>query len=236
MSSTRVKICGITSLADARTAVAAGADAMGFMFFAGSPRHVTPAQARGIIAGLPTRPSAVGVFVNPTAAEVEQAVAEAGLDALQFHGEETPEFIARLDLDRWFAAQRPPAAGGRWAVAGRVVRTIKAFRIRDVGSLPELTRFTTDLWLLDSYVASSRGGTGARFDWDLAVAARELGRPIILAGGLTPENVAAAVRSVRPFAVDVSSGVESAPGRKDPALVQAFIQAAQSEALVPPGA
>ncbi len=206
----RVKICGITNPADARAAVAAGADALGFMFFAGSSRRVSFAAAADILSQIAAPVMRVGVFVNPAADEVRRAVEEAGVDTLQFHGEETPEFIAGL---------KP---------GNHTVRTIKAFRVRDAASLAELPRFATDFWLLDSYVPGARGGTGASFNWDLAMTAKQAGRPIFLAGGLTPENVAEAVRTVRPFAVDVSSGVESAPGRKDHAKLRAFITAAKA--------
>ncbi|MBM3883564.1 MAG: phosphoribosylanthranilate isomerase [Verrucomicrobia bacterium] len=224
----QVKICGITNLADAQAAVAAGADALGFMFFAGSPRHLgVPAAAR-IVARLPNHVAAVGVFVNPTTEEVRRAVGECGLEALQFHGEEAPDFIARLQALDLFA--RPLAAAARaktFSLPTQPIRTIKAFRIRAAASLSALSAFATDLWLLDSYVPGTRGGTGARFNWDLALEAKGRGRPIMLAGGLTPENVATAVASVAPFAVDVSSGVEVAPGKKEHARVRAFVAAAK---------
>jgi phosphoribosylanthranilate isomerase len=201
----RVKICGLTNEADAHAAVAAGADALGFMFYRQSPRCLFLDQAAGIIRGLPPFVARVGVFVNPTEDEVRQAVSRCDLDTLQFHGEETPEFCLRF---------------------GRSV--IKAFRIRDAASLQILRDYPVTAWLLDSYVPGQLGGTGAKFNWDLAVAAAQGGRPVILAGGLTPENVADALRQVRPYAVDVSSGVESAPGRKDAGKMRAFVQAAKS--------
>jgi phosphoribosylanthranilate isomerase len=128
----------------------------------------------------------------------------AGLDTLQFHGSEPPEFCARFEL-----------------------RTIKAFRVKDSGSLAQLPDYETDAWLLDSYVQGVPGGTGERFNWDLAVEAKRLDRPILLAGGLTPENVGEAVGQVTPYGLDVSSGVEAAPGRKDAAKVAAFIASAK---------
>jgi len=193
------------------------------MFFAGSPRHIACAAATEIIRRLDKPVMRVGVFVNPSADEVRRAVEKAGVDTLQFHGEETPEFIAGLNF-RCPAVADPPMATRPGP------RTIKAFRIRDAASLAELPRFATDFWLLDSFVPGVRGGTGARFNWELAVEAQKLGRPIILAGGLTPENVADAVRTVQPFAVDASSGVESSPGRKDHAKLRTFIAAAKGAA------
>ncbi len=198
-----VKICGITTLADARAAVDAGADALGFMFYALSKRFLEVAHARAIIDELPARVAKVGVFVNPTEAEVRHVIAATGIDTLQFHGDEAPELCASF----------------------RPLRVWKAFRMADAESL-RTARFHTDAdaWLLDSHVPGSLGGTGQSFDWDLAIAAKQLGRPVILAGGLNPENVAAAIRHVRPFGVDVSSGVESEPGKKDHAKVTAFIR------------
>ena len=202
--SVRVKICGITSADDARAAVGAGADALGFMFYEPSPRCVTPEQAAAIIAKLPTHVAKVGVFVDADEAAVRTTAAMAGLDTLQFHGSEPPEFCARFEL-----------------------RTIKAFRVKDSGSLAQLPDYETDAWLLDSYVQGVPGGTGERFNWDLAVEAKRLGRPILLAGGLTPENVGEADGQVTPYGLDVSSGVEAAPGRKDAAKVAAFIASAR---------
>ncbi|NBV21179.1 MAG: phosphoribosylanthranilate isomerase [Proteobacteria bacterium] len=199
---TKVKICGITRLSDALAAVEAGADALGFMFFAGSKRHVDPAAAAQIIRALPPFVAKVGVFVNATAETVRATVAECGLDTLQFHGEETPEFC------RQFAP----------------LKVVKAFRIQNTASLNPLPDYAVDAWLLDSYVPGQRGGTGERFNWELACQAKELGRPVILAGGLSPENIADAVQQVWPFAVDVSSGVETAPGQKDTQLVRRFIE------------
>src|SRR5688572_10290305 len=187
----RVKICGITSRDDALVAVNAGADALGFMLFEGSPRNVKLPNLAGLLRGLPPFVARVGVFVNPKDDAVRQAI-EAGIDTLQFHGDETPEFCQSFSLPVY-----------------------KAFRIQDATSLQQLTRYDTNAWLLDAYVAGKQGGTGHSFNWDLAVTAKGLGRPIILAGGLTPDNVAQAVSKVAPYGVDVSSGVESAPGRKD---------------------
>jgi len=206
MATVKIKVCGITSLGDALMALEAGADALGFMFYEPSPRYVTYDHAGGIIRRLPPSIAKVGVFVNPTEAAVRRAVAECGLDWLQFHGEETPKFCRR------FAP----------------LRVIKAFRIQNADSLAALPAYATDAWLLDSYVPDVPGGTGARFNWDLALAAKRHGVPVILAGGLAPDNVAEAVRRVRPYGLDVSSGVESAPGKKDPAKLRDFIARARA--------
>jgi len=200
----KVKICGITNTEDALAAVDAGADALGFMFFAPSPRCVTRKTASAIIRALPALVAKVGVFVNPTDEEVRQAIAECGLDTLQFHGEEPPEFCRQFGL-----------------------KVLKAFRVQSPETLGLLPNYSDTAWLLDSFVAGTRGGTGNTFNWDIAAQAVKLGGRVILAGGLTPENVAEAVRKVRPYGLDVSSGVESAPGRKDAARVRAFIVAAK---------
>lgn len=200
-----IKICGITSAEDARVAAAAGASAIGLMFYEKSARAVTVEQAAGIVAGLDPFTARVGVFVNPPEELVWRAIHAAGLTILQFHGEEPPEFCQRFGL-----------------------MTMKAFRVKDASSLDALPRYPTDAWLLDAYSASAHGGTGERFNWDLALQAKGLGRPIVLAGGLTPENVGTAIRQVRPFGVDVSSGVESAPGRKDAEKVRKFIAEAKA--------
>jgi phosphoribosylanthranilate isomerase len=204
---TRVKICGITNLADAQTAVEAGADALGFNFYDKSPRFVTIQRAAEITKQIPPFVMRVGVFVNAPEEFVLRAIAEAGLTMLQFHGDEPPEFCVQFGL-----------------------MSMKAFRIRDEKSLAELPKFQTDAYLLDAFSPEARGGTGEKFNWDLAVEAQKFGKPIFLAGGLTPENVADAVRKVNPFGVDVASGVESSPGKKDPAKVKAFIAAAKSVA------
>jgi phosphoribosylanthranilate isomerase len=202
--STRVKICGITNPADAQVAVEAGADALGFIFYDRSPRFIPVKNAVEISRALPPYTLRVGVFVNPSEELVQRAIDECGLNLLQFHGDEPPEFCTQFGL-----------------------MSMKAFRIRDAGSLRELSKYQTDAWLLDAYSSDTLGGTGEKFNWDLAVEAQKFGKPIFLAGGLTPENVADAVRQVRPFGVDVASGVESAPGKKDAAKVRAFINAAK---------
>ena len=203
--STRVKICGITSVADGLVAAEAGADMIGLMFYEQSPRYITLAQAVEISRALPPHVMRVGVFVNPSEDQVMRAISECQLGLLQFHGDEPSMFCTQFG-----------------------VMSIKAIRVRDASSIEQLAHYQTDAFLLDAHSKSGLGGTGEKFNWDLAKAAEKYGKPIFLAGGLTPENVADAVRIVRPFAVDVSSGVESAPGKKDPAKVAAFIKAAKS--------
>jgi phosphoribosylanthranilate isomerase len=199
-----VKICGITNVGDALAAAEAGADALGFVFYEQSPRHLSIAQASAIIRQLPARVLKVGLFVNAPEDLVLEAIGKCSLDLLQFHGEESPHYCV-----------------------GFGTRSMKAFRIRDAASLEALPNYPTHAWLLDAYSPDKLGGTGETFNWDLALQAKRWDRPLFLAGGLTPENVADAVRQVRPFAVDVSSGVEASPGRKDPLKVRAFIEAAR---------
>ena len=206
--STKVKICGITSVADAQAAAEAGADMIGLMFYEGSPRHITLAQAVEISRSLSPFVQRVGVFVNPEEAKVMEAIAACGLNLLQFHGDEPSDFCTQFGL-----------------------MSVKALRVRDAASIAALENFQTDAFLLDAHSKAGLGGTGEQFDWDLAIEAQKFGKPIFLAGGLTPENVADAVQKVRPFAVDVSSGVESAPGKKDPAKVQAFVNAVRDASI-----
>jgi phosphoribosylanthranilate isomerase len=203
--STRVKICGITSVADGLMAAEAGADLIGLMFYESSPRYLTLPTAVQIARAMPPFLLRVGVFVNPDEELVLRAIAECNLNLLQFHGDETSEFCTQFGL-----------------------MSMKAIRVRDEESINTLENFQTDAFLLDAHSKNGLGGTGEKFDWHLASAAQKFGKPIFLAGGLTPENVAEAVRTVRPFGVDVSSGVESAPGKKDAAKVRAFIAAAKS--------
>lgn len=202
--STRIKICGITNLADAQVAVEAGADALGFIFYEKSPRYVTLEQAAEISKQLPPFVMRVGVFVNAPEAFIQRVISDVGLAMLQFHGDEPPEACTRFGL-----------------------MSMKAFRMKDAGTLAEIAKYHTDAYLLDAYSPTTLGGTGHTFNWDLALEAQKIGKPIFISGGLTPENVADAIRKVHPFGVDVSSGVESAPGKKDHAKVKAFIAAAK---------
>lgn len=206
--SVKAKICGLTNLADAQAAVAAGADALGFNFYEKSPRFILLEAAVEIAKQIPPFVMRVGLFVNAPEDFVLRAISEAGLTMLQFHGDEPPEFCTQFGL-----------------------MSMKAFRIRDEKSLDELPKYQTDAYLLDAFSPEARGGTGEKFNWNLAVEAQKFGKPIFLAGGLTPYNVADAVRRVRPFAVDVSSGVESAPGKKDVAKIRAFIGAVRQADL-----
>jgi phosphoribosylanthranilate isomerase len=200
---TRIKICGITRVEDALAAAAAGADAIGLVF-AESPRRVTAEQARAVCAALPPFVTTVGLFVDAPEARVREVLGQVPLDLLQFHGRETPE-----DCQRY----------------GRPY--IKAVRMdADVDLRAETRRFQAAAGLLlDSFHPQKAGGTGESFDW--ARVPRDLGKPVILAGGLTPENVALAIATVRPYAVDVSSGVEREKGVKDAAKITAFIRNAQ---------
>lgn len=204
MLSIQVKICGITCVEDALVAVEAGANALGFVF-APSPRQVTPEAAVAILRELPPFVTIVGLVVNQDPAPI---LAACPLDVIQFHGAESPETVASL---------------------GR--RAIKAFRLRDQADLPALANYrAASALLLDAYVPGIAGGTGHQFPWQLAVDARQYSRPIVVAGGLTPENVALCVTTTQPYGVDVSTGVEASPGRKDPTKVRDFIAAAR-EAL-----
>lgn len=202
---TRVKICGITRIEDGLAAAAAGADALGLVFAAASPRCVTADQARAIVAALPPFIKVVGLFVDAPAAEVARLLGQVPLDLLQFHGRESPEDCRRHG--------RP---------------YIKAVPMITDVDLPGAARRYADAagLLLDTFSPQAAGGTGVTFDWTRVP--RDLGRPVILAGGLTPENVGRAVAAVRPYAVDVSSGVESSKGIKDADKIAAFIRNAQS--------
>ena len=196
----KVKICGITSLEDALSAVAAGADALGFVFHPASPRHISPQQAAGIIKQLPPFIQTVGLFVDEARDTVNTTADRCGLDIIQLHGEESPEYCDSVRR-----------------------RVIKAFRVKDITTLDSLLRYHVSGCLLDAWSPAAHGGTGQTFNWEIAAEAAKRGHRIVLAGGLTPENVAEAARRVKPYAVDVSSGVECAPGRKDAEKIIKFI-------------
>ncbi|HEY6820937.1 MAG TPA: phosphoribosylanthranilate isomerase [Burkholderiales bacterium] len=203
---TRVKICGITRSADARAAAEAGADAIGLVFYPPSPRFLSVERAVEIRDALPPFVQTVALFVNPDAAQVAQVIGRLKPAAMQFHGEETPQFCAQF--------------GVPWIKAVRVKS-----EARELDLLEYLRPFSGAMaWLLDSHV-EAYGGVGERFDWSLVPAVLRSGgdKPLILSGGLARENVAEAVRRVRPWGVDVSSGVESAKGIKDAAKIAAFI-------------
>ena len=201
----KVKICGLTTVDDALAAVAAGADLLGFVLWEKSPRHVSVETAREIARRLPPAVSRVGVFVDAPVEQVIFSLRICDFAALQFHGQESPAYCQQFG-----------------------VMTIKAFPVRDAASLAALSAYDTDAFLLDTQVEGRPGGTGETFDWSLAAQAKKFGQSIFLAGGLTPQNVAAAVRVVQPFAVDVSTGVESSPGKKDPQKMRDFVAAVRA--------
>jgi len=200
LSVVRSKICGITRVDDALTAAKAGADAIGLVFYAKSPRAVDVRQAREIVAALPPFVTTVGLFVNASRCEINEILDAVPLDMLQFHGDETPAQCEGFHRP-WFKALR---VGNGEDIEAEVARYANASGI-----------------LLDTFVAGVPGGTGERFDWSLIPAA--LAKPLILAGGLTAENVQQAIAQVRPYAVDVSGGVEASKGVKDASKVMAFV-------------
>ncbi|MGO9590732.1 MAG: phosphoribosylanthranilate isomerase [Candidatus Acidiferrales bacterium] len=206
MAKVKVKICGITNWVDARRAVAEGADLLGFNFYTGSPRYVEPAKAKRIVSRLPKKISVVGVFVNESEQTMLEIARTVGLDALQLHGDETPAMVARLK---------------------RSFPVIKAIRVKQSLAVGQLQTYkAATALLLDGFDTQRRGGTGKTFDWEIARRAKKYGR-VFLAGGLTPENVGEAIRAARPYAVDVCSGVEARPGKKDPARVKRLMRAAK---------
>ena len=200
MASTRIKICGITNIEDALFAVEAGADALGFVFYEKSPRCVSPQQAQKIVAELPPFVTTVGLFVNEPIPHIRRVMAAARLDVVQLHGDEQPEDCLIEPL-----------------------RVIKALRVKDATSLEGAARYQVSALLLDAWSDEAYGGTGEQFDWQL-VKQLTANRPLVLAGGLNPDNIATAVREVQPYAVDVSSGVEQKPGKKDHQKVAEFIR------------
>ena len=202
---TRVKICGITRLEDAQLAVALGAWAIGLVFYSESPRHCELEAAGEIGSELKRKVEVVGVFANAPLDELVGVAEAASLTAVQLHGNEGPSYCDE--------ARRRTG-----------LKVIKAVRVRDAGSVRDLGAYKTDYHLLDSHVPGLPGGTGQRFDWGLAAEHRS-DIPLILSGGLRPENVAEAIATVRPFAVDVASGVESSPGQKDPDKLERFFKA-----------
>jgi phosphoribosylanthranilate isomerase len=211
----KIKFCGITDPLDAEAAVEAGAWALGLIMWPGSPRRCRLEVAAGIAATYRRRAEIVGVFVNPTLEQVVRTADEVGLTMLQFHGEEGPVFCAE-------AAHRTGC------------RVIKAARVRSGADIQAIGIFHTDFHLLDSYSRDVRGGSGETFAWELARSHRA-DVPMILSGGLNPDNVGAAIGAVAPFAVDVASGVELAPGRKDHHRLQAFADAVAATAAVSAG-
>ena len=206
MAPVKVKICGVTNLADARAAAKAGADLLGFNFWLRSPRYITPAKAQRIVRQLPKGVAAVGVFVNEPEENVLAIARSVGLDYVQLHGDELPQAVARIS---------------------RIFPVIKAVRVRESFRPATLSRFRrAKAILLDGFDRKLPGGTGKTFDWTGARRAKRHAK-IFLAGGLTPENVAEAIRVASPFAVDTASGVEVRPGKKSANRVKAFIRNAK---------
>jgi phosphoribosylanthranilate isomerase len=190
---TKIKICGITDIQDAEAAIALGADALGFNFYKRSPRYIEPAKAKSIVEALPPIVSLIGVFVDEFSPDRVMSMTHAmGMGTVQLHGSETAEYIKHLSE----------------------LRVIKAFRVDATFDASQVSRYAVNAYLLDAYEEGVHGGTGRTFNWDLAIEAKKYGR-IILAGGLGPENVYEAIRKVEPYAVDVCSGVETEPGKKD---------------------
>jgi phosphoribosylanthranilate isomerase len=210
-SAPRIKLCGITSLDDARLAVDAGAWAIGCILWPGSPRACDPAEAARIAAAVRRQAHVCGVFVNPHLDEVTELVDALGLTMVQLHGDEGPAFCAEV-------ARRTGA------------KVIKAATVSTQADVQVLETFHTDFHMLDAYRPGMRGGTGETFDWEL-VRARRSSIPLIVSGGLRPDNVGDAILATRPFAVDTASGTEASPGIKDPAKLAAFVEAVNATEL-----
>jgi phosphoribosylanthranilate isomerase len=210
MSRVKVKICGVGALEEAEAAIESGADALGFNFWPQSPRYISPKAASLIIGKLSPVVSTVGVFVNEEVSNITTIASELGLTAVQLHGDESPEFCERLGS----------------------IKKIKAIRVGQDFDLSVIERFPVNMILLDSNIRGSYGGTGQRFDWRIAIEAKRLAR-IILAGGLNSDNVWDAVTHVRPAAIDVCSGIEAEPGRKDLDKLRRFMSiVARANALI----
>ncbi len=201
LSRTRIKICGITNMEDAEAAVGFGADALGFIFYKGSKRYVDPETAGGIISTLPPFLTTVGVFVNQDLNEIREIMGKTGINAVQLHGDEDPQFCNSVPT-----------------------KVIKVFRVKDTLDPGKVAQYPVQAILLDTYSDDEYGGTGRSFDWTIIEDMR-LPKKVILSGGLTPDNVSEAVRIVNPYAVDVSSGVEAEPGKKDHQKLKNFIEA-----------
>ncbi|MCK4648780.1 phosphoribosylanthranilate isomerase [bacterium] len=215
---TWIKICGVTNIEDALKVVELGADALGFVFYEKSPRKITKEKAKEIIDKIQDtrykiqtitnnqdtitkqRVVKVGLFVDELEEKVNEIASCCNFDILQFHGDETPDYCKKFPQ-----------------------KIIKAFRIKDKESLANIPKYEVDYYLLDAYSEELPGGTGRTFNWDLAKEAKEFGKPIILSGGLNPENIIEALKKVLPFGVDVSSGVEASPGKKDHRKLKEFI-------------
>lgn len=204
---TKIKICGTTNKHDALLASKLGVDMLGFIFWPKSKRYVDPKVAEDIVNELPDKILKVGVFVNESPEKVLEIAQDVELDALQFHGEETPEYCSRF-MDKY--------------------KVIKAVRVKDISSLEHVNEYNVDFILLDTYKDDAQGGTGATFDWSI-LENFEILRPVILSGGLNPDNVSVAIETAAPFGVDVASGVELSPGKKDEILLKKFISKVRKE-------
>jgi len=205
-SRTRIKVCGITTIEDAKEAIRLGVDAIGFIFAENSPRYLSPEKAKEIVMQLPPFVHLVGVFVDSDPVEVEEIIDYCGLTHVQLHGNEDAEYCQKL------------------AQSVMPCRVIKAFRVGPRTMAADFVPYEESVkgFLLDTYVEGQEGGTGKPFDWSLIESLR-LKQPVILAGGISPDNAAEAVRTVRPFAIDVNSGVEESPGKKDPAKLRELV-------------
>ena len=201
----KVKICGMTNLKDVKVAVDGGVDAVGFIFYKKSPRSVTMQVVKEIVLELPPFVDSVGVFVDETAEQINKIADRCNLDRVQLHGNESPTFCKKIRR-----------------------RVIKAIRVKDIQSLKKLSDYPVSSFLLDTFSEDQYGGTGKVFDWNLAYPAKKYG-PIILAGGLTPNNVRQAIQRIQPYGVDVCSGVESQPGIKDHKMMQTFLKNVKAE-------
>ncbi|MCK4248688.1 MAG: phosphoribosylanthranilate isomerase [Candidatus Omnitrophica bacterium] len=202
----KIKICGITNLEDAQLAVESGADSIGFVFTK-SPRRISPLDAGLIIKEIPLSVDTVGVFVDETLQELDEIIRISHINTIQLHGLESPEYCSNFKSK---------------------VKVIKTFRVKDKEFLQKMSAYKTDNFLLDTYISGQPGGTGKVFDWNLAATAARKYPNIILAGGLNPDNICEALNSVKPYGVDVSTGIEACPCKKDPVLLKEFIARVRS--------
>ena len=205
----KVKICGITNLEDALASVKAGCDAIGFVFYKKSPRYIAPAKVKDIVNQLPKQVIKVGVFANSKEKTIKDIAKSCSLDILQFHGNESPQFVRRF----------------------KGLKIIKAFRVKDRADLKKILKYKTFAYLFDTFVKSKVGGTGKRFDWKLVRHIDNIKRPVFLSGGLTAENVKNALEVVKPHWVDVSSSVEASLGKKDHKKVKEFVRIVKKSVL-----
>ena len=207
----KVKVCGITRIEDARLAVDAGVWAVGFVFVQNSPRHITPQKVAEIIENLPLDVEKVGVFVNSTLDDVAKIAADTGITKIQLHGEETPDYCGKI-----------AEMTGKKVI--KALRIVKEWDVNAINSYKPCVSYI----LLDSYSGAMHGGTGKAFDWEIAKKAKNFRVPLILAGGLTPDNIMKAYKEVKPFALDLSSGVEQSKGIKSPELLLKLKSSIQS--------